>query len=96
MIRSTSDRGPTARQLRYLALLAEQTETSFGYPVTRSDASREIARLRKLKDTTEIPVREGAEVEDERLRYATAPQPGEISGYGSTATWATLSLTQPR
>jgi hypothetical protein len=78
-------RGPTAKQLRYLRVLADQTGTTFTPPTSSTEASREIDRMaalkrergthRELPDSVEEPV------------YATAPQPDETSGWGSTATW---------
>ena len=43
----TEDR-PTARQQRYLRSLAQKTGTSFIPPATKTQASREIKRLKKL------------------------------------------------
>lgn len=38
---------PTRPQLTYLQALAEQTATTFTYPATKTDASREIRRARR-------------------------------------------------
>ena len=48
MSRSTA---PTPKQISYLKSLAEQTGTSFTYPNTPAQASREIERLLALKET---------------------------------------------
>ena len=81
---------PTPRQLAYLKALAAQTATSFAYPRSRSEASREIERLRQLPVLTDD--RDGddgrvLESDRERCAYATAPAPGDIAGYGSSASW---------
>lgn len=41
-------RKPTPKQLRYLRVLALQTETTFQVPETAPEASREIARMQHL------------------------------------------------
>jgi len=74
---------PSAKQLAYLKTLAQRTATSFAYPHTREQASREIERLRRLPAAGRID--RGDDLE--RPAYATAPQPEEIVGYGSSATW---------
>ena len=80
---------PTAPQLRYLRALAAKTGTTFAYPSTRGDASREIDRLRRLESEPPTP----AEMLDgERVTYATAVHPSEVSGFGASATWR---LTTP-
>ena len=84
---------PTPGQLRYLRVLAEQTGTTFVSPRTRVQASREIDRMRRLRDTTRTARAEVEEVETEdhaereKLVYATAVQPEEVSGFGSSASW---------
>jgi hypothetical protein len=88
-MRPTTSR-PTARQLAYLKALAAQTATSFAYPRSRSEASREIERLRQLPSLAGDHDRVDGRVRDsdlERCAYATAPAPGEIAGYGSSASW---------
>ena len=78
----------TPRQLSYLRNLALQTGTTFSPPRTRRDASCEIERLKGLK------VSRGTYLETPRHHldpaeqpYATEQKPGEVSGYGSSATW---------
>jgi len=86
---------PTSAQLRYLRVLAEQTGTTFVNPRTRVQASREIDRLRQLKDeapasrSDEREADQEARAEREQLVYATALAPEEVSGFGSTASWRT-------
>src|SRR5660397_56147 len=70
----TSDVAPTSRQLRYLRVLAGGTATTFAYPQTRSDASREIDRLRQLADSPQTSRLEDPETHSEQLHYATAVQ----------------------
>jgi hypothetical protein len=43
---------PTPKQLAYLKALAARSATSFTYPHSRSEASREIERLRQLPALT--------------------------------------------
>jgi hypothetical protein len=83
---STGHPSPTARQLRYLKALAEQTGTSFAYPRTRAQASAEIDRLRCLSEECEHGV-----LEEPTPAYATALQPDEVSGFGSGASWRARS-----
>jgi hypothetical protein len=79
---------PTSRQLAYLKALAQQTATSFAYPRDRSDASREIVRLRQLAPPTGGERGDAQRADDSGGEvYGTAPASGEIAGYGSTATW---------
>ena len=78
---------PTDRQLRYLKSLAQQTGTSFVHPQTRREASDEIDRLLQLKKSGHVPPLEATHLDERDLVYATAVQPGEVSGYGSTASW---------
>ena len=84
---------PTPGQLRYLRVLGEQTGTTVVSPRTRVQASREIDRMRRLRDTTRTARAEVEEVETEdhaereKLVYATAVQPEEVSGFGSSASW---------
>jgi hypothetical protein len=92
---STTKNRPTDRQLRFLKSLAEQTGTSFAYPKTRRQASREIERLVELKNSghTDSPVR--VEADERSLVYATAVADDEVSGYGSTATWSKAPVDDP-
>jgi hypothetical protein len=83
---------PTKRQLNYLRALAQRTGQTFTWPATADDASAEIKRLQR---TTATP-RADRRREDREVRNAVATAHGdaaavrasEISGYGSTATWA--------
>jgi hypothetical protein len=79
--------GPTQRQLSYLRVLAAKSATTFSYPQTRGQASREIDRLLKLGSSPDPSPLEDRETNRERLHYATAVQAEEVSGYGSSATW---------
>ena len=89
---------PTAKQLRYLRVLAEQTGTSFTPPRTRAQASREIERLRRR------PVSSAAERRAERRGVqadlqadvpASTVRADEIRGYGANARWASTE-DEPR
>lgn len=88
MTASRGNSSPSARQLRYLRSLAEQTGTSFTYPATKAEASSEIDRLVKLKaGAHRLPLDLPAE-RDEDLHYATAVRDDEVSGHGVSARWA--------
>ena len=78
-------RGPTPKQLRYLRVLAERTGTTFTPPTSSAEASREIGRLAALK--RERGAHRELPDSTEQCVYATAPQPEETSGWGSSATW---------
>jgi hypothetical protein len=85
---------PSPRQLNYLKALAQRTGQTFTWPQTRSQASREIARLKRARPSTaaehaieqidDRPAREAAE-------DASAIHGFEVLGYGSTATWSQRS-----
>ncbi len=92
---STTKNRPTDRQLRFLKSLAEQTGTSFTYPKTRWQASREVERLVELKDSGCTPPSEMEETDERSLVYATAVADHEVSGYGSTATWSQAPVDDP-
>lgn len=83
---------PTAPQLRYLRILAEQTATTFSPPRTRAEAGREIQRLKTLPPSSRADAtRERRHVQ---ANLASAPQDavrhrrGDTQGYGSSARWA--------
>jgi len=82
---------PTGRQLNYLRALANHTGQTFSYPRTRREASREIERLEQAQPSTRIECKlERKDIADAVARGqedATRVQPGEVTGYGSTATW---------
>jgi hypothetical protein len=82
-------RSPTPKQLRYLRVLAEQTGTTFTPPTSSAEASREIDRLAALK--RERSTHRELPDSTEQWVYATAPQPDETSGWGSSATWRSSS-----
>ncbi len=78
---------PTKRQLQYLRILAARSATTFAYPATQAQASRQIDRLRKLEREPRSSSRHLDELDCEHLRYATAVDDSEVSGYGASATW---------
>jgi hypothetical protein len=85
---------PTSRQLHFLRALAERTGTTFSYPRTGAEASAEIRRLKAMPSLTRDERRQehdGGTGDWEALRPSSAVRSGEISGYGSTATWAERS-----
>lgn len=86
---------PTAKQLRYLKSLALRAGATFTPPRTRTQASRQIKRLLEtasdgFSEQTEVDA-SGAAV------YATALRDHEITGHGSSASWAhTHRASAPR
>ena len=86
---AASDR-PTAKQLRYLRTLAEQTGTTFTPPRTRWQASDAIAALRRRHtEARRDRRRERHQISDDLARptSASAVRADEISAYGSHAHW---------
>jgi hypothetical protein len=76
----------TRKQLAYLRSLAERTGTTFATPRNRTQASREIERLRLLRRDSGTHVETTAEASAEAV-YATAPHSGEMEGFGASAKW---------
>ena len=83
---SPSSEAPTPRQLHHLRALADRSGTTFTYPSTRAQASREIDRLSRLPREPRDSRRRD-HVEEDRVAYATAVQVDEVAGFGSGATW---------
>ena len=83
---------PTPKQLKYLRALAQRTGQTFAYPRTMEAASEEIERLKGVKATPQADRRrELREVQDDLATGrgdAARVRDAELSGYGSTATWA--------
>ncbi len=86
---------PSAKQQAYLRSLAQKTGTSFTPPKTRSEASREIDRLKALSSSPRH------EHHTDRQAIGQAPRGGaarvretEVEGYGSTATWGSGRVTR--
>lgn len=61
---------PSPRQLNYLKALAERTGQTFTWPQTRSQASREIARLKRTRAST--PAERAIEQIDDRAAREAA------------------------
>ena len=81
---AAQETAPTPRQLRYLRALAAGTGTTFEYPATRAEASRQIGRLRTLSRAPQERDIEAA------APYATAVHEDEVEGYGASATWRVM------
>lgn len=83
--------GPTARQQRYLRLLAEQTGTSFTPPETRAQASREIERLRGQSKDRRVDQNRDRQAVQADLQAGAGDsvrhQVDETTGYGPSARW---------
>src|SRR5882672_4083433 len=83
---------PSPEQLSYLKDLCEATGQSGTYPKTSGEASKEITHLKKVKRTSRSDRRR--EVQSVRRVMASGRGDGarirddELSGYGSTSTWA--------
>jgi len=86
----------TAKQLRYLKALADQTGQSFTYPTNLSAASTEIRRLKQAAAGDPTRQRDSARRERRDITRAltqdaagaTVIRPDETTGYGSSARWA--------
>jgi hypothetical protein len=87
---ASHDSRPTARQLRYLRQLAEQTGTTFTTPATRRQASQQIERLKQRSRSAGFERRDDRKAVSRGLAQdqpASSVRDDEISGYGSSATW---------
>lgn len=82
---------PTARQQRYIRVLALRSGLSFQPPRTRREASRLIDELRGRPADAAADVRRerrGIEADMSRAsRDAVRIRDDELEGYGSSATW---------
>ena len=88
---ATTEAKPTPKQLSYLRSLAEATGTTFTPPATRSQGSREIARLKALPvSSRDERWRDRRAVQDALGRDlpASSVRRHETTGYSSTARWA--------
>jgi hypothetical protein len=85
---------PTSKQLAYLRVLANQTETTFVTPRDRRQASSEIERLRGFKRQNGKHFEPASRAGDE-MTYATAPDASEIEGFGAGAKWRTSRRETP-
>lgn len=90
---TTTTNRPTPGQLRYLRHLAQRTGTSFTYPRSFNQASREIDRLKAITTLgftfAELDEENHARElhGDPPLNNATASRSDEVLGYGASATW---------
>jgi hypothetical protein len=89
---SSTDIAPTAKQLRYLRMLANRAGQTFATPRTRAQASAEIRRLKAVRANGFT----FAELQAERCAReahgdAATIRPWEIAGHGGTATWSQRS-----
>ena len=81
---------PTNRQLRYLRQLADQTGTTFTPPVTRRQASEEIARLKQRSCSPRFERQADRRAVSEGFaadQPASSVRGDEVRGWGSSATW---------
>ena len=83
---------PTKPQLNYLRRLAERTGQTFTWPKTFNQASAEIDRLKQTQPATRLDNRlidrEIADAIACGEADATRVRSSEVSGHGSSATWA--------
>ena len=100
-------RKPTAKQQRYLRVLAEQTGSTFVRPTSIRHATTEIKRLKKLlaSDTPDAQLqrsdaaREKRQVQDDLAtgaHDATRYRTDEVAGHGSSARWRRDTQADPR
>jgi len=86
---------PSPKQQAYLRSLAQQTGTTFTPPNTRSEASREIDRLKALSGSPRHERHTDRQAVAQATRGgATRVRDTEIEGYGSTATWGSGRVTR--
>jgi hypothetical protein len=99
-MQTQNPRQASAKQLRYLRLLAEQTGTTFTPPASAQEASRAIEEMRGRRRTSrgEIARERGAVSRDMATRRGDAAQvrAQEVSGYGAHAAWADPPEEGPR
>jgi hypothetical protein len=82
---------PTTAQLNYIRILANRTGQTFTYPMTRAQASVEIARLKAAPRSSRLEVA----IEHKQIADAIAAGPedgarvrrGEVVGHGASARW---------
>jgi hypothetical protein len=90
---------PTKPQLNYLRRLAERTGQTFTWPKTFNQASAEIDRLKQAQPATRLDKRLiDREIADAIAcgdADATRVRSSEVSGHGSSATWAHHSEPHP-
>ena len=83
---------PTTRQLNYLRSLATRTGQTFTYPKTRQQASEEIDRLKHTRPSSRSEVRIERKLIADQIAagpiHAARVREHELSGHGSSATWA--------
>ena len=86
---AASDR-PTAKQLRYLRALADQTGTTFTPPTTRGEASQAIDALGRGPvegRSDRRRQRRQVSVDLTEARPDSSVRGDEVSGYGGGARW---------
>ena len=81
---------PTSRQLNYLRALANRTGQTFTYPTTVAEASREIEQAGPARHAVGQPADRPRDRRRDRLRRRRCHTGAEleVSGHGSSATWA--------
>jgi hypothetical protein len=84
---SSAPTAPTPKQVAYLRSLALHTGSTFSLPRTRSQASREIERMKELKASRGRHVEPPVGSDPGEQPYATAVHPSEVYGFGSQASW---------
>jgi len=80
----------TAKQLRYLRALANQTGTTFAPPRTSSEASKAIKQMqnREVSPRHEIAADRESVVRRHGASSGIDIHSGEIVGYGSNCQWS--------
>jgi len=81
---------PSPRQLNYLKALANRAGQTFTYPATSLEASKQIRRLKTVRETgftfAETQAKEA--VPREAHGDGAVIQPWELAGYGSNCRWS--------
>jgi hypothetical protein len=84
-----ADDKPSAKQQAYLRSLAQKTGTTFTPPNTRSQASREIDRLKTLPSSPRHERHTDRQAVQQAHRGgATHVRDEEVEGYGSNCQWS--------
>jgi hypothetical protein len=91
MTQANQPQPPSTKQLAYLKALAQRTGQTFTWPQSRSQASAEIARLKRTTPSTRVE-RRLEQIDDRAAHEATedaaAVQGFEVVGYGSNCRWS--------
>ena len=95
----TTHNGTNMTKLSGAQHLADRAGQTFTYPITREEASLQIARLKRAEPSTRTERRVErkliADAIATGLTDSTRVRDDELAGYGSSATWAHNQETKP-